>query len=265
MYGILNLSMRSIISWNVNGIRAVEKKGFVEWLLGSGADVVCIQETKANPAQLSEQLLSPQGGGTAYKSFWSSAQKAGYSGTAIYSKDEPDRVSTMGVEAFDAEGRVCTAYYGTLAVISAYFPNSQDGGKRLDYKLAFCDAMFGYCRSLVADGYNIVLCGDYNIAHKPIDLANPAANEGNAGYLPEERAWMDSFTAGGFTDTFRRFCQEPAQYTWWSYRTRARERNIGWRIDYQCVNDAFAASVQSSEILSGVTGSDHCPIRLVLA
>lgn len=257
--------MRSIISWNVNGIRAVEKKGFVEWLLGSGADVVCIQETKASPAQLSEQLISPAGGGVAYSSYWASAQKAGYSGTAIYSKVAPDHVGTMGAEAFDAEGRVCAAYYGKLAVISAYFPNSQDGGRRLDYKLAFCDAMLAFCDKLVADGYDIVLCGDYNIAHKPIDLANPAANEGNAGYLPEERAWMDRFTSSGYTDTFRHFCAEPAQYTWWSYRTRARERNVGWRIDYQCVNDSFVGAVQSAGILSGVMGSDHCPIRITLS
>jgi exodeoxyribonuclease III len=165
-----------IISWKVNGIRAVEKKGFADWLLSSGADVVCIQETKANPSQLSPALL---------------------------------------------------------------FPGS-------------------------ADGYQIVLCGDYNIAHTPIDLANPKSNEGNAGYLPEERAWMDMFTQNGYVDTFRQFCKEPKQYTWWSYRFHAREKNIGWRIDYQCVNTALAGKVKSSIILSDVMGSDHCPIQLEL-
>ncbi len=256
--------MLSIISWNVNGIRAVEKKGFTDWLSASGADIICIQETKAHPEQLSPALISPPCGDAAYRSYWSSAKKPGYSGTAIYSKTEPDRVGNMAVPEFDDEGRVCAAYYGKLAVISAYFPNSQDGGKRLDYKLAFCKAMFEFCQKLTGDGYNIVLCGDYNIAHKAIDLANPAANEGNAGYLPEERAWMDFFTANGYTDSFRHFCTEAKQYTWWSYRTRARERNIGWRIDYQCVNDSFIDRVQSSEILADVQGSDHCPIRLTI-
>ncbi|WP_407434351.1 exodeoxyribonuclease III [Treponema sp.] len=254
-----------IISWNVNGIRAVEKKGFVDWILKCGADVVCIQETKANPGQLSPDLLGPGG---EYKSFFSSAKRPGYSGTAIYSKTEPDSVEIMGDERFDDEGRVTIAKFNTdkkdkkIAVISAYFPNSQDAGARLDYKLAFCDAMLKKCDALVEEGFNIVLCGDYNIAHKPIDLANPKANEGNAGYLPEERAWMDTFTNAGYVDTFRHFCEEPKQYTWWSYRFHAREKNIGWRIDYQCVNHDFIESVKSSVIMSDVTGSDHCPIMV---
>ncbi len=247
-----------IISWNVNGIRAVEKKGFVEWLASCGADIVCIQETKAKPEQLSPALLQPD----TYTSFFASAQKAGYSGTALYTKKEPDKVEYLGDAAYDAEGRVVSAYFGKLVVISAYFPNSQDGGKRLEYKLGFCASILKYLDTLVQKGFDVVLCGDYNIAHKPIDLANPKANEGNAGYLPEERAWMDEFTSSGYTDTFRMFCAEPKRYTWWSYRFHAREKNIGWRIDYQCVNESFAPRVISSEILSGVTGSDHCPIRL---
>ncbi len=253
-----------IISWNVNGIRAVEKKGFIDWLTQTDADVVCIQETKANPSQLSDALISPptKDGGT-YKSFFSSAKKAGYSGTAIYSKTEPDSFEILGDAAFDDEGRVCIANFGKLAVISAYFPNSQDAGARLDYKLAFCAAILKKCNELVDAGFNIVLNGDYNIAHKPIDLANPKANESNAGYLPEERAWMDTFTSAGYVDTFRHFCAEPKMYTWWSYRFHAREKNIGWRIDYQCVNPGFIEHVKSSTILNQVTGSDHCPIELI--
>lgn len=255
-----------IVSWNVNGIRAVEKKGFLDWLLQSGADVVCIQETKANSSQLSPELLSPvdTSGEMAYKSYFSSAKKAGYSGTAIYSKTEPDSVEIMGDSRFDDEGRVLIAKYGKLAVISAYFPNSQDAGARLDYKLAFCSAMLEKCDGLVAEGFDIVLCGDYNIAHKPIDLANPKSNEKNPGYLPEERDWMDKFTAAGYVDTFRHFCQEPAMYTWWSYRFHAREKNVGWRIDYQCVNPALLPKVKNSKILSAVLGSDHCPIEIEL-
>ena len=260
---LYNALMLKIISWNVNGIRAAEKKGFSDWIRASGADIVCIQETKANPSQLSEGLLSPlSAGGQPYYSHFSSAKKAGYSGTALYSLQKPDTVETIGNPLFDDEGRVTTAKFGKVAVISAYFPNSQDAGARLDYKLAFCDAMLAYCDSLVAEDFHIILNGDYNIAHKPIDLANPKANEKNAGYLPEERDWMTKFTANGYCDTFRAFCAEPHQYTWWSYRFHAREKNIGWRIDYQCVNDAFVPNVRSSKILSSVMGSDHCPIQI---
>lgn len=272
-----------IISWNVNGIRAVEKKGFTDWLLSSDADVICIQETKAHPSQLTQNLLAPGSEDDTlfpipektsvspvavtdrtaiYNSYWSSAKKAGYSGTAIYAKKEPDKVELLGNPEFDDEGRVLSAYFGKTVVISAYFPNSQDKGARLDYKLGFCKAVFEYLNRIVSEGYNIVLCGDYNIAHKPIDLANPKSNEGNAGFLPEEREWMEFFTTNGFVDTFRKFCAEPKQYTWWSYRFHAREKDIGWRIDYQCVNQSFADNVNYSKILKDVMGSDHCPIEI---
>ncbi len=258
--------MKQIISWNVNGIRAVEKKEFIPWLIESGADVVCIQETKANPAQLSEDLLNPhgvyEGQETSYHAFWSSAKKAGYSGTALFSKTEPDEVLTMGIPEFDDEGRTLAAIFGSTVVISAYFPNSQEAGARLGYKLDYCAAMLEFCNGFVSKGMNIILCGDYNIAHKSIDLANPKTNEGNPGYLPEERAWMDTFTSSGYCDVFRKFNPEPHQYTWWSYRFKAREKNIGWRIDYQCVNDSFVSKVESSTILSDKTGSDHCPVKI---
>ena len=156
------------------------------------------------------------------------------------------------------------AIFGDLVVISAYFPNSQDAGARLPYKLAFCDAILEFCNKLVSEGKNIVLCGDYNIAHKPIDLANPKNNEKNPGYLPEEREWMTKFTSSGYVDTFRHFCPEPNQYTWWSYRFKAREKNIGWRIDYTCVNEGFLPKVLSSTILADVLGSDHCPVKIQL-
>lgn len=265
-----------IISWNVNGIRAVQKKGFITWLLNSDADVVCIQETKANQNQLSQDLLEPGSedddaplfsmdtGSTSYLSYFSSAIKAGYSGTAIYSKRKPDLVEKLGDDRFDDEGRVTIAHYGKLAIISAYFPNSQGEGARLPYKLDFCRAIFDKCNALVEQGKDIVLCGDYNIAHKPIDLANPKANEKNAGYLPEEREWMDFFTSNGYVDTFRMFCDEPKQYSWWSYRMQAREKNIGWRIDYICVNEHLRSSVKSSSILKDVMGSDHCPVCIEL-
>jgi len=262
-FALVKSPMLKIISWNVNGIRAVEKKGFIDWIKQSGADIICIQETKANPTQLSSELLSPVNiNGEKYYSYFSSAKKAGYSGTAIYSLKQPDSIENIGDPLFDDEGRVTTAKYGNLAVISAYFPNSQDAGARLDYKLAFCNAMFDYCNKLVSEGFNIVLNGDYNIAHKPIDLANPKSNEHNAGYLPEEREWMTKFTENGYCDTFRKFCTEPKKYTWWSYRFHARDKNIGWRIDYQCVNNGFADKVISSEILDTISGSDHCPVKI---
>ncbi|MCQ2591439.1 MAG: exodeoxyribonuclease III [Treponema sp.] len=265
-----------IISWNVNGIRAVEKKGFVNWLLSTQADVVCIQETKANPSQLSPELLSPTDSstGVSYKSYFnSSVVKAGYSGTAIYCKQEPDSVENLGDATFDDEGRVTIVKIGTTAIISAYFPNSQDdvdeNGKpnhpRLEYKLAFNKAIHKKCDELVASGFNIVLCGDYNVAHKPIDLANPKTNEKHAGYLQEERDWMDSFLNSGYVDSFRHFCQEPGQYTWWSYRFHAREKNVGWRLDYQCVNPAFVEKLKSATILKDVMGSDHCPVEIEVA
>ncbi len=265
-YGTI-IAMKRIISWNVNGIRAAEKKGFLPWLLSSGADMVCVQETKAHPGQLSEALTRPRAemDDTSYFSYWSAAKRPGYSGVAIYSKTEPLDITQMGYPEFDEEGRALIADFGGFTLISAYFPNSQEAGARLPYKLDFCAAMLETCGKLVSQGKNILLCGDYNIAHKPIDLANPKSNEKNAGYLPEERAWMDTFTSSGYTDTFRHFCQEPGQYTWWSYRFNAREKNIGWRIDYHCVNESFLPSVQESVILRDIAGSDHCPISVTIA
>jgi exodeoxyribonuclease-3 len=201
--------------------------------------------------------------GTSYKSYWACAKKRGYSGVAIYSKTEPLEVRFLGKPEFDGEGRALIAEYNDFFFFSAYFPNSQDAGKRLDYKLAFCAAMLRLCNSLVKKGRHFILCGDYNIAHTPIDLARPKQNEGNAGYLPEERAWMDKFTKEGHVDTFRHFHPgEAGHYSWWSYRTEARERNVGWRIDYHCVDSAFLPKVKSSIIRPEVTGSDHCPVEI---
>jgi exodeoxyribonuclease-3 len=257
-----------IVSWNVNGIRAAEKKGFAEWLADEEPDILCLQETKAAPEQLSDGLTKPAAkSGAAYKSFWASARKKGYSGTAIYTKIEPLDVRPLGVTEFDDEGRVLQAFYDDFVVICAYFPNSREGGARLSYKLDFCAAMLERCAALVAEGRDFVLCGDYNIAHRPIDLARPAENEGNAGFLPEERAWMETFAGAGAAhiDTFRHFHpDEPHNYTWWSYRFKAREKNIGWRIDYFCVNRRFLPRVESSVIMPEVTGSDHCPIKLAI-
>ena len=256
--------MKNIISWNVNGIRAIEKKGFLDWLFDESPDILCLQETKASPKQLSEALLNPSFNGTSYKTYWSSSKKPGYSGVAIFSKEEPKNVSYIDVEDIDAEGRVLVADYGEYSVISAYFPNSQEEGARLAYKLHFCENILKQCNAIVEKGNNVILLGDYNIAHKPIDLTNPSRNEGNPGYLPEERAWMDSFVEAGYVDTFRKLCTEAEQYTWWSYRFSAREKNIGWRLDYACVNSSFIENVHASVIMKDVMGSDHCPIKITL-
>lgn len=252
--------MRRILSWNVNGIRAVAKKGFLEWLERESPDMLCLQETKASPDQLTEELLAPAG----YRTYWASAQKKGYSGVAVYTREEPREVAPMGIARFDAEGRVLMLEYDDLVLITAYFPNSQDGGKRLDYKLDFCDSMQKICDDLGRQGKRLVLCGDYNVAHKPIDLARPKENEQSPGYLPEERAWMDRFVDAGYTDTFRMFTPDGGHYTWWSYFTKGRERNVGWRIDYHCVNPAAKDLVTAAAIHAGVTGSDHCPVEVVL-
>jgi len=259
-----------IISWNVNGIRAVHKAGFLEWLDSEAPDILCLNETKAEPGQLPPALVNPQAKGAAgsparYHSYWACAKKKGYSGVAVYSRIEPKETRFLGIPEFDDEGRVLIAEYDGFTLIAAYFPNSQDWGKRLDYKLAFCAAMLRLCNSLVKKGRHFLLCGDYNIAHTPIDLARPKANEHNAGYLPEERAWMDKFTKAGHVDTFRRLHPgEAGHYTWWSYRAESRRRNVGWRIDYNCVDSAFMPNVKSSIIKPEVTGSDHCPVEIEL-
>ncbi|MDA8409528.1 MAG: exodeoxyribonuclease III [Treponema sp.] len=259
--------MTRLVSWNVNGIRAAARKGFFEWLSTASPDILCLQETKAWPEQLDPEFLAPADGkGGTYRVFWAQAKRKGYSGVAILSKREPRRVDFLGVDEFDDEGRALVADYGDFSVISAYFPNSQDGGARLDYKLRFCEALLGRADALRRAGKHVVVAGDYNIAHKAIDLANPEANEGNPGYLPEERAWMDRWVGEGFADSLRHFDSSPGRYSWWTYRVPgARERNVGWRLDYHCVDEAFLPACSAAAIHPEVPGSDHCPVSLDLA
>jgi len=250
-----------IVSWNVNGIRAIEKRGFFEWLKKDDPDILCLNETKAEPGQLSAGFLSPAG--TSYKSFWASAKKKGYSGVAIYTKIQPNDVRFLDKPEFDNEGRVLIADYNDFSLIAAYFPNSQDERRRIDYKLAFNDAMLKLCKSIVKKNRHFLLCGDYNVAHTPIDIARPKQNENSPGYLPEERAWMDSFLEAGNVDTFRHFHPEQTgHYTWWSYMGQARTNNVGWRLDYHCVDKGFLPRVKSSIIRPEVLGSDHCPVEI---
>jgi exodeoxyribonuclease-3 len=246
-------------SWNVNGIRAIQSKGFLDWLEFQKPDFLCLQEIKAKEEQIDFFLKSPKG----YFSYWHSAERPGYSGVAIYSKSKPlNVIYGLGIKEFDCEGRVLILEYEKFYLINAYFPNSQRDTLRLPYKLKFCDAIFKTCHEL-KNNKNIILCGDYNIAHKEIDLKNPKANEKNAGFLPEERAWMTKFLDSGFIDTFRYFYPDARdRYTWWSQRPGVRERNIGWRIDYFCVNKEFKDYLIAANIHENIMGSDHCPIEL---
>ena len=250
-----------IVSWNVNGVRSVTKKGMLQWLAKESPDLLCLQEVKAQVADLEETILSPIG----YKSYWHSAKKRGYSGVAVYSKIEPKSVLYgLGEQEFDCEGRAIVLEFKKFFLINAYFPNSQRDHARLNYKLSFCETMLKYCDALVERGKNVIICGDFNIAHKEIDLRNPKENIDNAGFLPEERAWLDLFVERGYVDTFREFCKDPHRYTWWSYRPGIRDRNIGWRLDYHFTNKSFMKYIKGSQILPEVMGSDHCPVVLEL-
>lgn len=249
-----------LISWNVNGIRAVAKKNFFEFLQEESPDVLAIQETKAQKDQLDETLTAPDG----YHTYWFDAQKKGYSGVAIFSKKEPKQVIYgLQEEEFDHEGRAITVEYEDFYLVNCYFPNSQDQLARLDYKIRFFDKIQAHCAEL-AKTKTVALCGDYNVAHTAIDLANPKRNEKNPGYAIEERDAMTKFLDSGFVDTFRMFNTNPEQYTWWSYRFRAREKNIGWRIDYFCVDEKSRTRVSDAAIYAQTLGSDHCPVALWL-
>lgn len=252
-----------IISWNVNGIRALQKKGQWDWLINESPDIFCLQETKANPDQLSPEMLAPNG----YHSYFDfPKEKKGYSGVAIYSKVKPNKVEyVMGVPVLDNEGRLVAAYFDDFVLINVYFPNGGGGPERLAYKLDFYKEFLKYIERLRKSGQNVVFCGDVNTAHNEIDLARPKANEKNTGFLPIEREWMDKVVAHGYVDVFRYLYPEKKDaYSYWDQKTFARERNVGWRIDYFFVAEEFLPKVQSMEMLDRVTGSDHCPIVLYL-
>lgn len=250
--------MLKLISWNINGIRAVEKKGFVDLVREFDADIFAVQEVRAQKEQLSDALINIPG----FTSFWFCAKKKGYSGVTVYVKKKPEKVFYgMTSPVHDAEGRTITLEYDNFYLINLYFPNAQHGLVRMDYKLSFNHILHDYATKLGAKK-TVILCGDFNVAHKPIDLANPKQNEKNPGFSPQKRAWMDAFIDSGYVDTFRKFNKKPGQYSWWSYRFNARAKNIGWRIDYFCVDKKSENRVKDASILQDITGSDHCPVRL---
>lgn len=248
-----------LISWNVNGIRAVHKKGAFDWIINKNADIVCIQETKAHPEQLSPPLSELDG----YHTYFASAEKKGYSGVALYSRQEPLEVQPgFGIDRFDMEGRTLVAKYPDFTLFNIYFPNGKQSKARLQYKMEFYDAFLDYAVKLKDEGTNVIICGDVNTAHTEIDLSHPKANEKTSGFLPEERAWIDKLIDAGFIDTFREYNKEPENYTWWDLRTRARERNVGWRIDYFYISENMKDRLQAAYIYDDVMGSDHCPIGI---
>ena len=253
----------TLLSWNINGIRAVHKKGFLDWLAQAAPDILCLQETRAEEADLPDEIARPAG----YHAVWNaSSRKKGYSGTALLTRSKPLEVQLgLGVDQADEEGRTIIARYPAFTLINCYFPNGSRDHSRVPFKLDFYDAFLDKCERLRAQGQSVIFCGDVNTAHKEIDLAHPRENQNTTGFLLEERAWMDRVVQAGYVDTFRHFHPGLAgQYTWWSVPTKARERNIGWRIDYFFVGSELLDRITDAFILPVVTGSDHCPVGLRL-
>lgn len=251
-----------LISWNVNGIRAAEKKGFLEWLGVCGADLVAVQETKAHPEQLSEGLLKPAG----YEAAWNSAEKKGYSGTVTYSKHSPVKVLTgMNESRFDTEGRVLIHEFEPIVFFNIYFPNGGRGAEWVEHKLAFYRRFLEIAHGYMQTGRPIVVTGDFNTAYAEIDLARPKENVAHSGFMPEERQGLGEFFEAGLIDTFRYLHPDTVKYSWWDQVTRARERNVGWRLDYFLVSADLKERIVAADIHEEVMGSDHCPVSLVLS
>lgn len=254
--------MLSLYSWNINGIRAGARKGFVNWVQQTQPDILCLQETKAHPQQLTEELRQPAG----YETYWAISARPGYSGVALYSRVKPISVQLgLGIEAFDREGRTIIAEYADFVLIGAYFPNGSRDHSRVPFKMAYKAEFFAFCNRLRAAGKSIIFCGDVNTSHREIDLARPRQNQNTTGFLPEERAWLDQVVAAGYIDTFRQLYPERrGAYSWWSYIGGARQRNVGWRLDYFFITPDLLPRLVEAAIHPEVDGSDHCPVSLTL-
>lgn len=251
-----------IFSWNVNGLRAALNRNGMDWQTEHLPEVLCLQEIKTRPDQLSESQHSVFDD---HWACWNPAERAGYSGVATFSRIQPIETSLgMGVAEFDTEGRIIQTRFPGFRLFNIYFPNGQRDQGRLTYKLDFYAELLNYCDKLHQRGEKIILCGDFNTSHREIDLRNPKQNENNSGFMPIERAWIDAYLAHGFRDAYRELYPDRVQYTWWTYRMRARERNIGWRLDFFLVSDELMPSVQDVVIHAEIAGSDHCPVALHL-
>ncbi len=250
-----------IISYNVNGIRAAERKGFGDWLKKENPDVICLQEVKANEDQVDLSIYKELG----YDIYWHSAQKKGYSGVAIFTKIQPNKVAIgCNMDIYDCEGRVIRADFADFSVLNTYMPSGSSGDARQSFKMQWLQDFRNYIIELKKEIPNLLICGDYNICHQAIDIHDPVSNKKSSGFLPEERDWMSTFLGDGFIDSFRHLNKEPDNYSWWSYRAAARERNKGWRIDYHMITDSLEKKLESASILPDVHHSDHCPIKIVL-
>ncbi len=250
-----------IISWNINGVRAALGKGALDWAWSQTPDVLCLQEVKARPEQLSDE----QRQSLKMPFAWNPAQRPGYSGVATFYHDTPDEIQHgFGDARFDHEGRLIRTRHRDLVLYNVYFPNGQRGKERVDYKLDFYARLLDLCDELHLNGENVIITGDFNTAHKPIDLKNPKENERTSGFLPEEREWVQKFLDHGFVDAYRHLYPDRVQYTWWTYRFSARQRGIGWRIDYFLVSKSLLPRVKDAVIHEAVPGSDHCPVELIL-
>jgi exodeoxyribonuclease-3 len=252
----------NIVSYNLNGIRSALNKGLLEWLEKTVPDVLCIQETKAWQDQVDAGDFKKLG----YKDYWHSAEKKGYSGVLILTRNEPDHIeSGMGNSGYDAEGRVIRADYGDLSVLDVYIPSGTTGDIRQEIKMRFLEDFLQYLKELRKSRPKLLVCGDFNIAHNEIDIHNPAGNKNNSGFLPEERAWMDRFLESGFLDSFRTLHPDTIQYSWWSFRANSREKNLGWRLDYHMLTTEMAPMLAGAGILNEAKHSDHCPVWVDLA
>ncbi|HOT15324.1 MAG TPA: exodeoxyribonuclease III [Bacteroidales bacterium] len=250
-----------IISYNVNGLRAALSKEFALWLQSEAPDIICLQETKLQQGQVDTTIFEQMG----YYHYWHYAQKKGYSGVALFTKKKPLNVFYgIGKEPYDSEGRLVAAEYDGYSAISVYFPSGTTGDIRQEIKMAFLQDFLAFIENYKNQQPNLIISGDFNICHKPIDINHPERHEGYSGFLPEERAWMDSFQAAGYVDSFRVFNGKPNHYSWWSYRAGARSKNLGWRIDYHWVSEPLKEKLVSAQILSSVIHSDHCPVEVVI-